>query len=63
MSDYAGSTVGRDEEPVGVRGILEYVEENKISIDRELKELRRKFPELNQKKPGISSSKPEFEDR
>ena len=63
MSDYAGSTVGRDEEPVGVRGILEYVEENKISIDRELKELRRKFPELNQKKPSISSSKPEFEDR
>lgn len=63
MSDYAGATVGREYEPLGVKGLIDYVEENKINVDKELKDLRKKFPELQPKKPIASSPKPEFEDR
>lgn len=49
MSDYAGATVGREYEPLGAKSLLEYVDENRITIDKEIKEMRRLHPELNPK--------------
>lgn len=63
MSDYAGATVGREYEPVGVKGLIDYIEENKINVDKELKDLRKKFPELAPKKPEVNMQDTEFDDR
>lgn len=62
-SDYAGATIGREYDPIGVKGLIDYVEENKISVDKELKDLRKKFPELEPKKPEASTQGAEFDDR
>lgn len=49
MSDYAGTTTGRDYEPLGAKSLLQYVDENRVTIDKEIKEMRRLHPELNPK--------------
>ena len=62
-SDYTGATIGREYDPIGVKGLIDYVEENKIGVDKELKDLRKKFPELQPKKPEINTQGTEFDDR
>ena len=54
MSDFSGSTQGREYEPLGAKSLLEYVDQNRITIDKEIQKMRQLHPELN---PNIDNKR------
>ena len=46
MSDFSGTTQGREYEPLGAKSLLEYIDQNRITIDKEIQKMRQLHPEL-----------------
>lgn len=44
MFDYSGATIGRNKTRLGIRNLVEYIDENRISIDKEMKKFRKQNP-------------------
>jgi len=42
VDEYSGSTLSSSYEPIAARGLIEYVESNRITIDKELKKIKEK---------------------
>ena len=63
MSDFSGSTQGRDYEPLGAKSLLEYIDENRITIDKEIQRMRQLHPELNPNLDKKAKNSPDEEYR
>lgn len=46
MTDYAGGTSAREFEGLGINDLLEYIEENRIEIDRSIRDVKRRYPDF-----------------
>lgn len=44
MFDYSGSTIGRNKTRLGIKNLVEYIDDNRITIDKEMKRIRKQRP-------------------